>query len=184
MTLDPTQQDPQEPAGQPDLAIAHEKLKANRDEWKAKAEAAAAREADLQAKLSQALTADDVAKAVADAKAEAEAAQTKAEETWAAEKKSLAITNALLAEGCIDDKAAIAHIDLDKVAVAPDGHISGLDVAKIKSERAYLFGSQNTISTGGSAGGAGKTITRDEIMAIKDTTERQSAIAANLDLFN
>lgn len=160
-----------------------ENYKKERDEWKSKLAEAEAREKAMQEKLSFALSTEDVTKAVKEAKdAAAKEAKTQSD-AWAAKEKAMAVTNKLLSSGCIDEVSALAHVDMSKVEIASDGHISGLDVEALKKDRPHLFSGAQTFSTGAALGSSGKKMTRSEIMAIKDTRKRQEAIASNMHLF-
>lgn len=145
------------------------------------------REQNLNTSLEKALTQDDVNAAVKAAQEEARAASEKAANDWAAREKNLTITNALLAAGCTDTVALIAHLDMDEIEVAKDGHISGMDTVKLAESYPYLFQKEatntQTLSSAGTPGGAGKKITKAEIVAIKDPQERRRLIAENQDLF-
>lgn len=153
-----------------------EQLKASKD-----------REASLNADLEKALSQDDVNAAVKEAQEKAKAASDKAASDWAAREKMLTVTNALLAAGCSDTVAVLAHLDMNEIEVAKDGHISGLDTAKLAESYPYLFRKDatntQTLSSAGTPGGAGKKITKAEIVAIKDPQERRRLIAENKDLF-
>lgn len=139
----------------------------------------------LTESLGKALTEDDVKSAVEAAKKEAEEAQQAAAAAASQREKRLVVENELVKASCIDTAGAMAHIDMDSVQVAPDGHISGLDVSKLASECKHLFQQPNTgtVSSAGTPGGSGKKMTRDEIMGIKDSKERRAAIAENMDQF-
>lgn len=114
--------------------------------------AAKQREAELQAKLDAAKTAEDVQKAVDEAKAEA-----------ARQVKSIAAKAHLAAAGCLNSEAlvAAAHIDVGKIEVAKDGTVSsGLDAEKLKADFPYLFEAARpaaTVTTGAPAAGAPAT---------------------------
>lgn len=155
-----------------------EQLKASKD-----------REASLNADLEKALSQDDVNAAVKEAQEKAKAASDKAASDWAAREKNLTVTNALLAAGCTDTVALIAHLDMSEIEVAKDGHISGLDTAKLSETYPYLFQESNTsqttktMSSAATPGGSGKKITKEEIVAIKDPQKRRRLIAENQDLF-
>ena len=146
------------------------------------------REATLSESLKKALTEEDVNAAVKAAQEEAKAASEKAAADFAAREKALTVTNALLAAGCSDTIALMAHINLDEVEVAKDGHISGLDTKKLSETYPYLFQQPNsntqTLSSASNPGGSGKKWTKKDIMAIKDASERRRLIAQNIDLFN
>lgn len=115
------------------------------------------------------------------------AAQT-AKDTKAAKE---AAYRALLKEAGVNEKridAVLRVTDLDKIELE-DGKIKGAEEVKnaIKTEWAVF------ITTAGQSGagmtnppvntGSATTMTKDQIMAIKDPTERQAAIAENHQLF-
>ncbi len=149
------------PKGQPDDA-----QKATRLENELAA--AKQREADLQAKLDAAQTADDVQKAVNEAKAAAQA-----------QVKEIAVRAHLTTAGCLNAEAltAAAHIDASKVEVAQDGSVaSGIDLDKLKASFPYLFQASTaatppTVTTGAApaataTGGEAKTI-KEGLAAMK-----------------
>ncbi len=148
------------PKGQPDDA-----QKATRLENELAA--AKQRETDLQAKLDAAKTADDVQKAVDEAKSAAQA-----------QVKEIAVRAHLATAGCVNAEAlvAAAHMDVSKVEVAQDGSIaSGVDLEKLKTGFPYLFqttaAAPATVTTGAPAaaaatGGEAKTI-KEALAAMK-----------------
>lgn len=83
---------------------------------------------ELDAKLGEALTQDDVKAATDEAAKAYEGEKAK----WTASNKKLAVQGSLAQAGCIDAAALMAHVDMEGVDIAPDGHISGLDVAKLR----------------------------------------------------
>lgn len=193
---DPKNQDPSNPAGEggangtPDLKQQIERQKAEIADWKAKCEAAeqkyasekAARE-ELDKQLKEALTEEDVNAAVEKALEKAEQEAERAEQGWKEREKRLTIENKLIEAGCIDAQAAMAHIDMDKVQIAPDGHISGLDVKELSESRKYLFDANGAgVSSAAEPGGGAKSIkTRKEIADIEDPDERMRLIEENLE---
>ena len=118
--------------GEPDLKAQNARLTQERDDWKKRAEEAEGQLKDLNDSLAKALTEDDVKAAVEEAQGEAKKAADAAESAWKQREKSLVVENALIAAGCSDTVGAIAHLDMDGIDVAKDGHVSGLDVAKVK----------------------------------------------------
>ena len=154
-----------------------------RDDWKKRAEEAEGQLKDLNDSLAKALTEDDVKAAVEEAQGEAKKAADAAESAWKQREKSLVVENALIAAGCSDTVGAIAHLDMDGIDVAKDGHVSGLDVAKVKESYPHLFDAETVVSSAATPGGPVKKMTKDEIMAIKDPAERRAKIAEHMDLF-
>ena len=112
-------------------------------------------------------------------KAESEAKTTELNKQLAALKKQNAVETSLLSENIQDLKAIKAYIDFDVVKVADDGSVTGLkeQVDKLKTEKAFLFKSQQTepqpqkiISTGVSHNnqpGANAAFTISEAIAEK-----------------
>lgn len=178
-------QEPTEPKGGPDDS---QKMKRLEQELKAAKEQLAdfqKQVTDLTDNLGKALTEDDVKAAVEAAKAEAEKAQQELAASASDREKRLTVENKLIQANCIDTAGAMAHIDMGGVEVAKDGHVSGLDVSKLAEDYAHLFQQPNTqsVSSAGTPGGAGKKMTKEEIMAIKNPQKRHKAIAENIDLF-
>ena len=171
------------PKGGPDYKAENARLTQERDSWKTRAETAEGQLTTLNDSLAKALTEDDVKQAVADAQADAKKATDAAEAAWKSREKSLVVENALIAAGCSDTVSAMAHLKLDDIEVAKDGHVSGLDVAKHKESYPHLFGATTVVSSAATPGGPAKKMTKDEIMAIKDSAERRTKIAEHMDLF-
>lgn len=138
---------------------------------------------EFQKKLDDALTEEDVKKAVEAAKEEAAKIQNDAAAKAAAREKRLVVENELIKANCIDTTSALAHIDLDKVEIASDGHISGLDVSGLAESHKHLFEQSNTsrVASAGTPGGNGKKMTKEEIMSIKDPIDRQEKWAEMLE---
>lgn len=179
-------QDPRGGAkGAPDLAAANKRLNDENKALKEQLDEMQAQMDGFQAQLDAAKTAEDVQAAVDAAKAEAKDAADKAAADWKAREKALTVQNALIQAGCADTVALMAHVDMPKVEVAPDGHISGLDPDKLKESYPYLFAERNaqTLSSAAAPGGTGKKMTKEEILAVKDGAERRRLIAENMDLF-
>lgn len=181
------------PKGTPDLEQQIERQKGEIASLKADNENLAKQLSDekaarekLDKQLADALTEDDVKAAVEKARDDAKAEAEKAEQGWKAREKRLTVEKALVENGCIDSQAAMAHIDLDKVDVAPDGHVSGLDVRGLSEARPYLFAASNAgvSSANDPAGGARKTKTRKEIAEMKDPSERLKLIEESIEANN
>ncbi|MEG2533904.1 MAG: phage scaffolding protein, partial [Gordonibacter sp.] len=167
----------------PDHAIAADKYKQQRDTARAQAAEVQKQLDDLNTKLAKALTEDDMKAAVEKAKQDSEANEKAMKESWEADRKRLTVENALISAGCNDTVGLIAHLDMANVAVAGDGHISGLDAKELKESYPYLFAGGKTVSSAATPGGAAKKMTKEQIMAIRDTATRQKAIADNMDVF-
>lgn len=178
--------EPTEPKGGPDDS---QKMKRLEQELKAAKEQLAdfqKQVTDLTDNLGKALTEDDVKAAVEAAKAEAEKAQQELAASASDREKRLTVENELIKANCIDTAGAMAHIDMGGVEIAKDGHVSGLDVAKLAEDYAHLFQQPNTssVSSAGTPAGAGKKMTKEEIMAIKNPQKRHKAIEDNYELFD
>ena len=138
---------------------------------------------DAQARLSGEKDYDALKKEFEDYKKSVDAAKSKAAKTEA--------LKSLLAGLGIADKRTAAIIkvsDIDGITLDKDGNIKDADelTEKLKNEWADFIPTQTeagaktanpTKNTGGSK------MTKEEILAIKDTTARQQAISENLDLF-
>lgn len=171
-------------------------LKAENTRLKEELKAANKRVDDLQAQLdslneslAKALTQEDVEAAVKDAQEAAEEAHKESEEAWEAERKRLSVENALIAAGCTDTIGCVAHLDMAKIEVASDGHLSGLDVKALAKDHPHLFkqggniGNIGTVASAPAPGGPAKKMTREEIMKETDPTKRRQLISENMELF-
>lgn len=174
--------DPNGAGGQPSDEQKAKRLEQEVASLKKQLEEANGQVTALTENLGKALTEEDVKAAVEAAKKEAEEAQQQAASAASRREKRLVVENELIKASCIDTAGAMAHIDMDGVEVAKDGHISGLDVAKLSEEYKHLFQQPNTgtVDSAGMPGGNGKKMTKKEVMAIKDPAERRAAIAANM----
>lgn len=178
-------QEPTEPKGGPDDSQKMKRLEQELKAAKEQLEEAKEQVKTLTENLGKALTEDDVKAAVEAAKAEAEKAQQELAASASDREKRLTVENELIKANCIDTAGAMAHIDMGGVEVAKDGHVSGLDVSKLAEDYAHLFQQPNTqsVSSAGTPGGAGKKMTKEEIMAIKNPQKRHEAIRENYELF-
>lgn len=141
---------------------------------------------DLNSSLEKALTEEDVEAAVKKAQEEAEEILKASRETWDEDRKRLTVENALISAGCTDTIGCMAHLDLEKVDIAADGHISGLDVKTLAKEHPHLFaegGNTGTVASAAEPGGPAKTMTREEIMKETDPAKRRKLISGHMDLF-
>ena len=172
--------------GDPDLKAENVRLS---EEFKAEKKRADDLQTQLDAlneSLAKALTEEDVKAAVEAAKTEAEEAHKASEEAWEAERKRLSVENALIAGGCTDTVGCMAHLDLSKIEVASDGHLSGLDAEALAKEHPHLFrqgGNTGTVASAAAPGGPAKTMTKEEIMKETDPTKRRQLISEHMDLF-
>lgn len=118
------QQEPQgEPKGGPDLTEANKRLTGENAQLKEQLQAMQKQRDELDAKLGKALTQEDVAATVKAANDEAKKAYEGEKAKWAASNKRLAVQGSLAQAGCIDAAALMAHVDMESVDIAPDGHI-------------------------------------------------------------
>ena len=96
---------------------------------------------------------------------------------------------AATAAKCRDLKALTAHLDHENLRKSKNRKADMEDAINAqRTERAYLFEDNGgkpafTAPTGGGGAGGGNTITRKDIMKIKDPVERQRMIGQNLHLF-
>mgnify|MGYP002604894231 CR=1 FL=1 len=171
------------PKGEPDHEAANKRLTTENANLKQANDDLQKQLDALNAGLAKALTEDDVKAAVQTAQDEAKKAADAAEAAWKEREKALVVENALIAAGCTDTVAAIAHLDLAQIEVAKDGHVSGLDVAKSKESYPHLFDAGAVVSSAATPGGPAKKMTKGEIMGIKDPAERRAKIAEHMDLF-
>lgn len=200
-----TQQDPAAgtDGGEDKGAKGSPDLKAENTRLNEELKAANKRADDLQAQLdslneslAKALTQEDVEAAVKDAQEaaeeahkESEEAHKESEEAWEAERKRLSVENALIAAGCTDTIGCVAHLDMAKIEVASDGHLSGLDVKALAKDHPHLFkqggniGNIGTVASAAAPGGPAKKMTREEIMKETDPTKRRQLISENMELF-
>lgn len=96
----------------------------------------------------------------------------------------------LLVENGVGEKhidAVLRVTDLSNVKIDKEGKLEDADklAESIKSEWAGFITTTGTkgAQVSNPPGGSKTTMTKDEIMKIKDTSERQKAIAENIDLF-
>lgn len=97
----------------------------------------------------------------------------------------------ILEEAGVDSKrydAIIRLVDLDSISLSKDGEINGREklVESVKDEWSdYVVTTQQKGSNPPSppANTSGSKMSKDEILNIKDSVERQNAIAENIELF-
>lgn len=141
--------------GKPDAAIAASKYKQERDEAREKVADLTAQLETLRESVKGLKTAEDVQAAVDEALSKSNSEFEATKQKWEQRERELAVSTELAQAGCIDAKAACAHIDLSQVAVGDDGKVSGLDLDALKGSYPYLFGvRQQAGSTGLKPGGA------------------------------
>lgn len=118
-----------------------------------------------------------------DYKAEKETMQNKIAEVKLNSALDLTLTQANVR----NPKAVKALLELDKVKLTDNG-LEGLDeqITALKETEGYLFGDGNKppfINGNNNSNGGGGTLTKQAIMEIKDTNERQKQITENRHLF-
>lgn len=161
-------------------------IKKERDGYKADAEKVEALTNQLKEAQDKLEKAGDVAKVQADF--DAYKKQVEGEKT--ARQKGDAFEKLLETAGVAKPSARSLirkSYDLNGIELSEDGSIKDADkiTAAIKTDYADFIGEQRTYGTPTVTppNGGGSKLTRAQIMSIKDTTERQKAIAENLDLF-
>lgn len=172
--------------GSPDLKAENTRLKEELKAANKRADDLQAQLDSLNESLAKALTQEDVEAAVKDAQEAAEEAHKESEEAWEAERKRLSVENALIAAGCTDTIGCVAHLDMAKIEVASDGHLSGLDVKALAKDHPHLFkqgGNTGTVASAAAPGGPARKMTREEIMKETDPTKRRQLISENMELF-
>lgn len=87
--------------------------------------------------------------------------------------------------GFIDADVASAIMDKSAVKVDENGKVNGVKEAleALKAAKPFLCASQQNGGAWAQKQGTGTPMTKEQIMAIKDTAKRQKAIAENLSLF-
>lgn len=172
--------------GSPDLKAENTRLKEELKAANKRVDDLRAQLDSLNESLAKALTQEDVEAAVKDAQEAAEEAHKESEEAWEAERKRLSVENALIAAGCTDTIGCVAHLDMAKIEVASDGHLSGLDVKALAKDHPHLFkqgGNTGTVASAAAPGGPARKMTREEIMKETDPTKRRQLISENMELF-
>lgn len=91
-------------------------------------------------------------------------------------------------KGARSIKAAKAYLDIDAIRNSKnrkDDALKAVDAIASADDSSFIFESKpvGKTSMGAPTGGGSSTMTKDQIMAIKDATERQTAIANNMHLF-
>lgn len=166
------------------------KAETDRDTWKAKAETA-----ETTLKGFEGVDLDTVQKELSDWKKKAEDAEKDAQ----AKLYERDFSDALKTEGIkFSSEAAKRAIMADVKAAGlklKDGKILGLNdlITQMKEKDASAFvndeqqkaqQNQARFTQPANKQGQGGALTKDQIMSIKDASERQAAIAANMSLFN
>lgn len=126
---------------------------------------------------------DKISQMELDYKTEKETLQNKIAETKLNSALDLTLTQANVR----NPKAVKALLELDKVKLTDNG-LEGLDeqITALKETESYLFGDGSKppfINGNNNSNGGGGTLTKQAIMEIKDTNERQKQITENRHLF-
>ena len=160
-------------------------LKADRDKYKGEAEKAA----DLQKQLDGIKGGEDYKKKFEEEHEAFESFKKQAAQDAEAAKVRAAYRKLLTDEGISEKRldAILKVTDISKLKLDKEGNLEGMDDLKkaINDEWGEF---KTTVTTQGAKvenpphTGNGK-MTKEEILAIKDTSERQKAIAENLNLF-
>ena len=173
-----------------EIATERDSLKADAAKYKAEAERLGSVEKDLikaQAKLEDAEKTSEKLKSLQDEfntyKADVDAKATRAQKEKA--------YRALLTEAGVSEKrfdSIIKVSDLDKVELDKDGNVKDSKniVNSLKTEWADFIvteGVRGASTSNPPANTGGGKMSKDEIMKIKDTAERQQAMLENKDLF-
>lgn len=141
--------------GKPDASIAASKYKEERDAARQQVTDLTAQLEQLRESVKGMKTAEDVQTAVDEALNKSNSDFQATREKWEQRERELAVSAELAQAGCIDTKAACAHIDLSQVKVGEDGKVSGVDIESMRQSLPYLFGvRQKAGSTGGKPEGA------------------------------
>ena len=93
---------------------------------------------------------EELRKEIETIKAESEKRIAESETKRAEFEKTSALEVALIAAGCVDVKAAKAHIALDDIELK-DGKVKGFDIDEFKESKTYLFNAPKTASIGAPA---------------------------------
>jgi hypothetical protein len=75
--------------------------------------------------------------------------RTEFEGRMSARDKEFALETALLKAGCLDTKAARAHVDMDKLSIGEDGKLAGFDAESFAKDKSYLFEPPRKVDSAG-----------------------------------
>lgn len=152
------------------------KAEAERDTLKRSNDKLSKEAAEIKREKIANMTADEAAKA------QAEEERKKMEEELAETKKQLNHINAVAAYKSVSDEKIVEQL-IEAVSVADHASIAAIMEAEkqkaVKVAQAEWMKSRPPVS----AGDGYSSMTKEQILAIADDTERRKAIAANLDLF-
>lgn len=153
--------------------------RAEKERFKASIDKLTHKNAELTKQLRQRMTSQEQEDEAKREQREAEIAELQRLQLF--EKRTLAEKRYLLQGMSAEtaEKAAEAEVngDMDELSKIQKQHLE----AVVKAEEAKWLGSRPAINAGD--GNAYSSMTKEEIMAIKDSSERQKAIAMNMDLF-
>lgn len=148
---------------------------------------------DLNAEITkrdEQITALEAAKGDAQQTADLLEQYKKQNENHVAEMNKLKLNNAIklaVAKDANDPDDILAFLKTDTLEVTEDGTVKGLDdaITTLKESKPYLFGQQQRRAGITPPNGApAETMTKQQILAIKDPAQRQTAIRENIQLFN
>lgn len=103
--------------------------------------------------------------------------------------KQLQLNNAIKVEALkhnvVDADAFIKLVDTSKVKLNEDGTFEGLDslITESTEKMPYLFTDTKPLGKPLPVGGQPQAMTKEQIMAVSDTAERQKLIRENMNLF-
>lgn len=170
-----------------------EALKEERDSFKDKAEKydKAQKDLDEANRKIEDLSKEDTYKLKYDALKEDFDTYKKNAETDKENRNKTAAYKSLLKEIGISEKRidAVAKLaELDKIKLDKDGNIEGVEELKSSLSKEWadfvVTPGKEGAGTSTPPGSSGSTMTKDQIVAIKDPGERRAAIAQNMNLFN
>lgn len=171
------------------LNALHAEIKPYKDAAKQAEDDLAAKVAEIGEISKKAASAEEKAKALDELQAKYDA-DIKAANDRAAEIEFNTMLDSVLREkGCRNIKAGRALLDIDKIKSSrnqKNDAARAVDELAAAEESAFIFQAQPTgknTGIGTNTGTAPGAMTKDQIMAIKDPRERQTAIANNMHLF-
>lgn len=170
------------------LDALHAEIKPYKEAAKQSADELAAKVAELGEISKKAATAEEKTKAFEELQARYDADLKAANDRAAAIEFDTMIDSLLREKGARSIKAARAFLDIEKIKASTDqkrAAAKAVDELTTAEDSAFIFDAQpaGRTSVGTSTGTKPSTMTKDQIMAIKDTRERQTAIAENMHLF-
>lgn len=170
------------------LDALHAEIQPHKDAAKKAQDDLAAKVSEMAEISKKAATAEEKTKAYDELQAKYDKDVKAARERAEALEFDTALNDKLKEKGAKNVKAARALLDMDalKASNNRDADMDAAIEALAKDEgSAFLFGAEQVGKTtvGAGTGKSGAPTTKEEIRKIKDPTERQAAIAANLKLY-